>query len=132
MNSDLLCNSPTIVPTKVPNIIPIKPRKINPTIEPTNAPFIPLFVPPYFFTIYDGNKLSIKLIKRLNRNVIIKKVKLNSTILKYFRIMKLSHEIIGPGSKGKKQKMIPNTDIIIVVNIIKVFNFFVKFLIYVQ
>tara|TARA_B100000963_G_scaffold148267_1_gene129063 strand:+ start:35390 stop:35845 length:456 start_codon:yes stop_codon:yes gene_type:complete len=125
--SNLFCNSPIIVPTKVPKIIPINPRKINPTIEPTKAPFTPLFDPPYFFTIYDGNKLSIKLIKRLNRNVIIKKVKLNSIILKDFRIMKLIHEIIGPGSKGKKQKMIPTTDIIIAVNIIKVFNFFIKF-----
>ena len=62
-----------------------------------------------------------------NRNVIIKKVKLNSTILKEFRIMKLIHEIKGPGSKGKKQKIIPITDIVIVVNIIKVFNFFIKF-----
>ena len=127
LKSNLLCNSPTIVPTKVPKTIPKKPRKINPKIDPTNAPITPLFDPPYFFTIYDGNKLSIKLIKKLNRNVIIKKVKLNSTILKEFRIMKLIHEIKVPGSKGKKQKMIPITDIVIVVNIIKVFNFFIKF-----
>ena len=86
-----------------------------------------MFVPPYFFTKYDGNKLSIKLIKRLKRNVIIRKVELNSNILKEFRIIKLSHEIKGPGSKGKKQKMIPITDIMIVINMIKVFNFFVKF-----
>tara|TARA_B100001287_G_C22672178_1_gene525820 strand:+ start:1003 stop:1461 length:459 start_codon:yes stop_codon:yes gene_type:complete len=132
LKSNLLCNSPTIVPTKVPKTIPIKPRKINPKIEPTNAPFTPLFDPPYFFTIYDGNKLSIKLIKRLKRNVIIKKVKLKSTILKDLRIMKLSHEIKGPGSNGKKQKMIPTTDINIVIIIIKVFNFFVKFSIYFQ
>ena len=127
LKSNLLCNSPIIVPTKVPKTIPIKPRKINPKIDPTNAPITPLFDPPYFFTTYDGNKLSIKLIKKLNRNVIIKKVKLNSTILKEFRIMKLIHEIKGPGSKGKKQKTIPITDIIIAVNIIKVFNFFIKF-----
>ena len=127
MKSDLLRNSPIIVPIKVPKTIPTKPRKINPKIEPTNAPLTPLFVPPYFFTKYDGNKLSIKLIKRLKRNVIIRKFGLNSNILKEFRIIKLSHEIKGPGSKGKKQKMIPITDIMIVINIIKVFNFFVKF-----
>ena len=127
MKSDLLCNSPIIVPIKVPKTIPIKPRKTNPKIEPTNAPLTPLFVPPYFFTIYDGNKLSIKLIKRLKRNVIIKKIKLNSTILNEFKIMKLSHEIKGPGSRGKKQKMIPTTDIVTVINIIKVLNFFIKF-----
>jgi len=90
LKSNLLCNSPTIVPTKVPKTIPIKPRKINPKIEPTNAPFTPLFDPPYFFTIYDGNKLSIKLIKILKRNVIVKKVKLKSTILKDLRINHLS------------------------------------------
>jgi len=124
---NLLCNSPIIVPKKVPKTIPIKPRKKNPKIEPTNAPFTPLFDPPYFFTKYDGNKLSIKLIKRLRINVIIKKVKLNCTILNDFKIIKLSHEIKGPGSKGKKQKMIPINDIIIAINMIKVFNFFVKF-----
>ena len=127
MKSDLFCNSPIIVPIKVPKTIPIKPRKTNPKIEPTNAPLTPLFVPPYFFTKYSGKKLSIKLVKRLKRNVIIRKVELNSNILKEFRIIKLSHEIKGPGSKGKKQKMTPITDIMIVINIIKVINFFVKF-----
>ena len=41
--------------------------------------------------------------------------------------MKLSHEIKGPGSRGKKQKMIPTTDIVTVINMIKVLNFFIKF-----
>ena len=72
----MLFNSPTIVPKKVPKIIPIKPRKINPVIEPISAPFTPLLDPPYFFTIKDGNKLSIKLIKRLKRKVDIKNVKI--------------------------------------------------------
>ena len=71
--------------------------------------------------------MSIKLIKRLKRKVDIKNVKLNSSILKNFKIRKLSQEIIGPGSKGKKQNIIPAIDITIVINIIKVFNFFVKF-----
>lgn len=74
----LLINSPISAPKNGPVIIPIGPTK-NPTIRPIVEPVIAFLLPPKFFVIRTGAKLS-KIETKIAKTAVITKQKIEISL----------------------------------------------------